>query len=63
MTFSEIYLAGLSAMVGITTSLPRRVSAVSLLEKTPTTARPGYEETVGSISILVPWFPRKAGKG
>ena len=36
-----------------------RVSGVTLLEKTLSTTKPGYQEYVESTSAFVPWFPRK----
>ena len=40
------------------TYLLRRVSGVTLLEKSMV-ARPGYEEYVESTSTFIPWFPRQ----
>lgn len=45
----------------IMTVLLLRVSGVTLLEKTLTTTRPGYQEYIESTSAFVPWFPRKRG--
>jgi len=41
------------------TTLLLRVSGVALLEKTLTTAKPGYKEYVESTSAFIPWFSRR----
>jgi steroid 5-alpha reductase family enzyme len=41
------------------TTLLLRVFGVTLLEKTLTTTKPGYQEYVESTSAFIPWFPRK----
>jgi len=41
------------------TAMLLRVSGVTLLEKTLTTTKPGYQEYVASTSAFIPWFPRK----
>ena len=41
------------------TAMLLRVSGVTLLEKTLTTTKPGYQEYVESTSAFIPWLPRK----
>ncbi|MCX6054708.1 MAG: DUF1295 domain-containing protein [Chloroflexi bacterium] len=36
-----------------------KVSGVSLLEKTLTTSKPGYQEYIDTTSAFIPWFPKK----
>jgi steroid 5-alpha reductase family enzyme len=39
-----------------------RVSGVSLLEKTLTNSKPGYEEYIKRTSAFIPWFPKPKEK-
>lgn len=43
----------------IMTLLLRRVSGVTMLEKTLKKTKPGYKEYVESVNAFIPWFPRK----
>lgn len=43
----------------IMTTLLRRVSGVTLLEKTLTNTKPGYKEYVERTNAFIPWFPKK----
>ncbi len=43
----------------IMTLLLRRVSGVTLLEKTLKDTKPGYKEYVETTNAFIPWFPRK----
>ena len=61
------YLVALSVPNGVfaivspllITFLLLRVSGVTLLEKTPATTKPGYQEYVETTSAFVPWLPRR----
>lgn len=41
------------------TILLRRVSGVTLLEKTLQDTKPGYKEYIETTNAFIPWFPRK----
>ncbi len=43
----------------IMTILLRRVSGVTLLEKTLKNTKPGYQEYVERTNAFIPWFPKK----
>jgi steroid 5-alpha reductase family enzyme len=41
------------------TFLLRRVSGVSLLEKSLKETRPGYKDYIETTSSFIPWWPKK----
>ena len=38
----------------------RRVSGVTMLEKSLKESKPGYKEYVETINAFIPWFPRES---
>jgi steroid 5-alpha reductase family enzyme len=44
----------------IMTLLLRRVSGVTMLEKSLKDSKPGYKEYIETTNAFIPWFPRKS---